>query len=105
MAALDLVMLGGRPNMMHKYKKIITKNGYNPKIFIRKTQNLGLVIGSPHAIILLRDQVSHEMAKEGRSVAKKEKIPFLICNNSISSLRKSLLTLKNIENDYQVIIL
>ena len=44
MAALDLVMLGGRPNMMHEYKKIIIKNGYNPKIFIKKTQNLGLVI-------------------------------------------------------------
>ncbi len=94
---MSVVLIGGHDRMHVEYKDIGDKYGYKLKIFTQLETRFEKKIGSPDAIILFTNTVSHKMIRTALKKAKKSKIPVIRCHTSSGfSLEETLKTLDKV---------
>ncbi len=92
---MSIVLIGGHDRMHSEYKGIGKKNGFKLKIFTQITPKFAKTIGSPDAIILFTNTVSHKMVNTAIKEAKRKSIPITRSHTSSSnSLDEILQALK-----------
>ena len=79
---MSIVLIGGHDRMYGKYKGIAGKHGHKIKVFTQITTRFNKSIGSPDAIVLFTNTVSHKMVDIAVREAKKKKIPIIRCHTS-----------------------
>lgn len=93
---MSIVLVGGHDRMQEEYKVIAAKRGYKIKVFIKMPPKLDKVIGSPDAIVLFTNTVSHKMVVTAIKTAKKKKIPVVRSHTSSgNSLEETLDSLRS----------
>lgn len=94
---MSIVLVGGHDRMAGEYKVIGNKYGVKFKIYNKLPPRFSKTIGSPDAIVLFTDTVSHKMANIATKEGKKKKIPVELCHNSSkNSLETKIKELKAI---------
>lgn len=91
---MSIVLVGGHDKMHTQYKDVAIKYGHKAKVYTQLTTGFEKSIGSPDAIVLFTDKVSHKMAWIATKKAKKDKIPILRSHAS------SITSLDNILRDF-----
>ena len=86
---MSIVLVGGHERMARKYCEIADQEGHSLKIFSKMPASFEKKIGTPDAIVIFTNEVSHKMVKIAQNKAKKLCIPVLKSHTgSGSSLRK-----------------
>ena len=68
---MSVVIVGGHDRMVQQYKQVCKAHRCKAKVFTKKAGNLGNQIGSPDAIIIFTNTVSHQMVKFAVTEAEK----------------------------------
>ena len=93
---MSIVIVGGHDRMSKDYMKVCKKYNCKAKVFTQMETRLKDKIGSPDAVILLTDVVSHKLVRTAKKEADKKNITIIRNHNStVSSLEN---VLKNIVN-------
>ena len=91
---MSIVIVGGHDRMSKDYIKVCKKYNCKAKVFTQMETGLRDKIGSPDAVILLTDVVSHKLVRTAKKEADKKNITIIRNHNStVSSLET---VLKNI---------
>ena len=67
---MSVVIVGGHDRMVQQYKQVCKAHRCKAKVFTKKAGNLGNQIGSPDAIIIFTNTVSHQMVKSNADVIR-----------------------------------
>lgn len=94
-----VVLLGGHRKSKKLYEEVIEEHGYKPKVFIRNVTNMSRVVGSPKAIIIFQNNVSHVMVNVAKNVAKKGDVDIYYTDNSLHSLKETLRRIQRDKNE------
>lgn len=91
---MSIVLIGGHERMHDEYKTIGARQGCKVKVFNRIPPRFVKSIGSPHAIVIFTNTVSHTMVLTAVKEAKKKNIPVVRCHtssgNSLEEVLKQL---------------
>lgn len=88
---MSLVMFGGNKCMERRYKDTCRKYGYKSKVFNKMTgTSLRKQVGSPDAIILFTNSVSHKMARCANCEARRCNACVYRCHDSLNALENLL---------------
>ena len=88
---MSIVLVGGHDRMHREYKVIADKHGHKLKVFTQITSRFHKSIGTPDAIVLFMNTVSHKMVHIATREAKRKKIPVLRSHTSSgNSLEKTI---------------
>lgn len=79
---MSIVLIGGHDRMHEEYKTIGCKHGHRLKVFTQMTARFDKNIGSPDAIVLFTNTVSHKMLLAAVKEAKRKNIPVIRCHTS-----------------------
>lgn len=79
---MSIVIIGGHDRMAGQYKKICMQHNCKAKIFTQMAGNLSSQIGSPDALILFTNTVSHKMVKCAVNEAQKCGADIVRCHTS-----------------------
>ena len=60
---MSIVIIGGHDRMVYQYKKICKQYNCKVKVFTQMSASLSKQIGTPDAIVLFTNTVSHKMVK------------------------------------------
>lgn len=82
---MSVVLIGGHDRMHSEYKGIGKKNGFKLKVFTQITPKFSKSIGSPDAIVLFTNTVSHKMVNTAVREAKRKNIPITRSHTSSSN--------------------
>lgn len=83
---MSVVIVGGHDRMVQQYKQVC-----KAKVFTKKAGNLGNQIGSPDAIIIFTNTVSHQMVKSAVTEAEKANADVIRCHTSSKSALNDIL--------------
>lgn len=81
---MSIVLVGGHDRMHSSYKKVCKKNGHKVKIFTQMPARFSKGIGTPDALVIFTNTVSHKMVIAANKEAKRKKIPVFRNHNSSS---------------------
>ena len=84
---MSVVIVGGHDRMVQQYKQVCKAHRCKAKVFTKKAGNLGNQIGSPDAIIIFTNTVSHQMVKS----AEKANADVIRCHTSSKSALNDIL--------------
>lgn len=82
--------------MHSEYEKICKELGHKIKIFTQMKARFSKAIGSPDAVVIFTNTVSHKMVKVASVEAKKRNILIVRCHTSSRYALEN--TIKHIEN-------
>ncbi len=88
---MSVVIVGGHDRMVCQYKKICKAHKCKAKVFTKKAGNLGNQIGSPDAIIIFTNTVSHQMVKSAVVEGEKANADIIRCHTSSGSALNEIL--------------
>ena len=88
---MSVVIVGGHDRMVQQYKQVCKAHRCKAKVFTKKAGNLGNQIGSPDAIIIFTNTVSHKMVNSASKEAKRSGIPVQYLKSSSGSALTALL--------------
>ena len=88
---MSVVIVGGNECMACQYADICKRHGCKAKVFTKKAGNLGNQIGSPDAIIIFTNTVSHQMVKSAVTEAEKANADVIRCHTSSKSALNDIL--------------
>lgn len=88
---MSIVIVGGHDRMVCQYKKICKQHNCKAKIFTQMAGNLSSQIGSPDALILFTNTVSHKMVKCAIGEAEKCGADIVRCHTSSKSALNEIL--------------
>lgn len=88
---MSVVIVGGHDRMVRQYKQICKAHQCKAKVFTKKAGNLGNQIGSPDAIIIFTNTVSHQMVKSAVTEAEKAKADVIRSHTSSKSALNEIL--------------
>lgn len=91
---MSIVLVGGHERMARRYDEIAGQEGHKLKIFNQMPTCFEKRIGSPDAIVIFTNEVSHKMVKIAQREGKRLSIPvFKSHTSSGSSLKRMMLRL------------
>ena len=88
---MSVVIVGGHDRMVQQYKQVCKAHRCKAKVFTKKAGNLGNQIGSPDAIIIFTNTVSHQMVKSAAPEAEKANADVIRCHTSSKSALNDIL--------------
>ena len=88
---MSVVIVGGHDRMVQQYKQVCKAHRCKAKVFTKKAGNLGNQIGSPDAIIIFTNTVSHQMVKSAVTEAEKANVDVIRCHTSSKSALNDIL--------------
>ena len=88
---MSVVIVGGHDRMVQQYKQVCKAHRCKAKVFTKKAGNLGNQIGSPDAIIIFTNTVSHKTVNSASKEAKRSGIPVQYLKSSSGSALTALL--------------
>lgn len=88
---MSVVIVGGHDRMVQQYKQVCKAHRCKAKVFTKKAGNLGNQIGSPDAIIIFTNTVSHQMVKSAVNEAEKANADVIRCHTSSKSALNDIL--------------
>lgn len=88
---MSVVIVGGHDRMVQQYKQVCKAHRCKAKVFTKKAGNLGNQIGSPDAIIIFTNTVSHQMVKSAVIEAEKANADVIRCHTSSKSALNDIL--------------
>lgn len=89
---MSIVLVGGHDRMHKNYKGIANKRGHRLKVFTQMPAQFCKSIGSPDAIILFTNTVSHKMVNAAVKEAKRKNIPVVRCSSSSATALEETLS-------------
>lgn len=93
---MSIILVGGHDRMHEMYRSVGDKHGHRMKIFTQMPAKFEKAIGTPDAMVLFTNTVSHKMVKTAMKEAKRKNIPVIRCHTSSArSLEQSIMTLEN----------
>ncbi len=95
---MSVVIVGGHDRMVCQYIQICKAHNCKAKVFTKKAGNLGNQIGSPDAIIIFTNTVSHQMVKSAVLEGERVNADIIRCHTSSKSALNEILKKVN-END------
>ena len=84
---MSVVIVGGHDRMVQQYKQVCKAHRCKAKVFTKKAGNLG----SPDAIIIFTNTVSHQMVKSAVTEAEKANADVIRCHTSSKSALNDIL--------------
>lgn len=89
---MNVVLIGGMDRLERHYVEEAESCGVQLKVFTKSQAGLSSKIGSPEAMILFTNKVSHRVRNEALNMAKARNIPVHMCHScGVCSLRNCLL--------------
>lgn len=79
---MSVVIVGGHDRMCRDYLNVCKKYNCKAKIFTQMTTNFKNKIGTPDAVILLTNTVSHKMVNTAKKEADRKNICIIRNHNS-----------------------
>lgn len=93
---MSIVLIGGHERMCDIYQRIGKDRGHKVKVMSKMKTDFSKRIGTPDAILIFTDTVSHKMVNNAEMVAKKKNLLVTKCHGSSQTALESMLEI--IEN-------
>ncbi|MBR4741566.1 MAG: DUF2325 domain-containing protein [Desulfovibrio sp.] len=86
-----VTLIGGMDRLKSDYETAAREQGCHLKCISRNERNFEEKIGTPDALIIFTNKISHEAKRKAVAVARQRKIPLrMIHSCGVSSLRECL---------------
>lgn len=88
---MSVTLIGGMDRLRPEYVATAEALGHSLKCISRNERNFLAKIGSPDALIVFTNKISHEARRKAQQVARSRRIPILFVHScGVSTLRECL---------------
>ena len=91
MLHMSILLLGGHERMEDIYKQQGKKRGHKLKVMSKMKADFTKRIGSPEAIIIFTNTISHKMVISAENIAKKNEVAIIKCHTSSQNALQNIL--------------